>query len=98
MVNGNVVISLDKAILRRDTELFGSMDPYVQIKIGGNHQFTSIVDEGGGKKPDFKNETWTVKLTEHDDELIKFYLFDQEKYKPEDDLICIGRYHLSEIL
>ena len=62
MVVGTVVIRLGKAKLKRDTEMFGSMDPYVIINIGENHQFTSKTDEGGGKNPNFKNETWNVKL------------------------------------
>lgn len=37
MVVGTVVIRLGKAKLKRDTEMFGSMDPYVIINIGENH-------------------------------------------------------------
>ena len=97
MVVGNVLIRLGKAKLKRDTEMFGSMDPYVYMNIGENHTFTSKTDEGGGKNPNFKNETWNVKLRQHDADLIEFKIYDKESMSSEDDLVCMGEYHLAQI-
>jgi Ca2+-dependent lipid-binding protein len=53
MVAGNLVIKLRKAKLKRDTELFGSMDPYCEIKIGNKFSWKSTVINDGGTRPNF---------------------------------------------
>ena len=52
---GTVIIKIGKAILKRDTEVFGSMSPYVVVNCGMNHEFRTEVHHSGGKKPDFRN-------------------------------------------
>ena len=55
MVDGSLEIQLNKAQLTRDTEMFGSMSPYV-VLTQGESKFKSTVLVKAGKLPDFKGE------------------------------------------
>ena len=43
MPQGKLLITLKRANLTRDTEVFGSMSPYVIVNVGTVHEFTSKV-------------------------------------------------------
>jgi Ca2+-dependent lipid-binding protein len=40
-------IRVNKAVLRRDTEVIGKMDPFVEIKLGEQTKRTTVKDEAG---------------------------------------------------
>ena len=72
------------AELHRDTEVFGSMDPYVKCQYG-NKKFKSHTHSDGGKKPkwDYKIEFMVDDINDQ----IKFNVFDSETFGSDD---CIG--------
>ena len=49
-------IKLRKAKLKRDTEMFGSMDPYCEVNIPPRHNWKSAVAKEGGVKPNWHCE------------------------------------------
>ena len=55
MKQGSFVIKIYSANLRRDTEVFGSMDPYVKLKLGEQEQRTQV-QENAGEKPVWDQE------------------------------------------
>mmetsp|Transcript_15939 Transcript_15939/g.24648 ORF Transcript_15939/g.24648 Transcript_15939/m.24648 type:complete len:83 (+) Transcript_15939:29-277(+) len=81
MVVGILTIKLFRGRLTHDTEFFGSMDPYVLVKIGDNHEWKSMVATDGGKRPNFKNDSHSFKLGPHDSERIDFKVLDKEDFK-----------------
>ena len=58
---GTIVIIPKTARLTRDTEMFGSMDPYVKVKYDGQ-KYKTKVHNGGGKNPSW-NDTLSFKAT-----------------------------------
>ena len=80
MPAGKLDISLKKANLTRDTEMFGSMSPYVLIKVGTVHEHKSAVKNGAGKKPDFKGDFCFFELRDSDTTEIKFEIYDKENF------------------
>lgn len=100
MVAGNLNVKLRKAKLKRDTEFFGSMDPYVMITIGNVHQWKSQVIKDGGVRPNFHNESAQFLLHDHENKIpfIKFQIFDKESLKSKDDLVCEGTFELNQLL
>jgi len=81
MPEGKLDITLKKANLTRDTEMFGSMSPYVLIKIGTVHDYKSKVQHGGGKKPNFNNEFCVFDLRDSDTTEIRFEFYDKENFQ-----------------
>ena len=61
MTKDKIVVTVKWARLIRDTDTFGSMEPYCKLKYDGNKQKTKI-DKSGGKTPTW-NETFTYELT-----------------------------------
>ena len=58
MPSGTLLLTVVEAKLTRNTEMFGKMDPFVKLKIGGN-TFTTKVKDGAGKNPVW-NQQFTV--------------------------------------
>ena len=54
MINGTLFVTLVKGELLRDTELFGDMDPYVEVNVGITIKKSKTCN-GGGKRPNFYN-------------------------------------------
>ena len=98
MPQGKIDITLKKATLTRDTELFGSMSPYVVVKIGTVHEFKSKVQHGSGKNPDFKSEFCFFELRESDTTEITFEFYDKENFQDQDDYICEGVFDFSDMI
>lgn len=53
-------VRVDRAVLVRDTEVIGKMDPFVEFKLGAQTRRTSVKDEGG-KEPKW-NELYTIPI------------------------------------
>jgi hypothetical protein len=100
MVAGNLNVKLRKAKLKRDTEFFGSMDPYCLITIGTVHQWKSTVIRDGGVRPNFHNENTQFVIHDHENKMpfIKFSIFDKENLKSKDDLVAEGTFELATLL
>lgn len=54
-------VRIDKAILLRDTEMIGKMDPFVEIVLGTNKKRTTVKDEAG--KTPVWIELYTLPIT-----------------------------------
>ena len=98
MPQGKLDITLKKANLTRDTEMFGSMSPYVIVTVGTVHEYTSKVKSGAGKSPDFKSEFCFFELRDSDTTEVKFRFFDKENFQDEDDFICKGIFDIADML
>ena len=83
------------AILKRDTELFGQMDPFVQIEIGEKVQRTTA-HKKGGKKPNFNGEILRFQIK--DEVQMKVTVFDEEAFKSKHDLVGEATIDLAKIL
>ena len=59
-ITGKLALTVIEAILTRDTEIIGKMDPYVKIKTGQQVFKTTVKDETG-KTPVF-NETFELNV------------------------------------
>ncbi len=57
MPYGTLIITLVRGELSHDTELIGDMDPYVEVNVGFQKKKSNIC-HGGGKKPNFFNQTF----------------------------------------
>jgi Ca2+-dependent lipid-binding protein len=44
---GKLVLHVEEAILKRDTETFGTMDPYCKIVYAGNNHKTPVKEDAG---------------------------------------------------
>ena len=47
MPSGTLLLSVVEAKLTRNTEMFGKMDPFVKIQIGGVTYTTKVMDNAG---------------------------------------------------
>ena len=68
-------VRLDRAVLLRDTETIGKMDPFVEIRLGKETRRTSVKDEGG-KEPKWM-EIYTIPVVNALDPL-KLTVFDED--------------------
>ena len=83
MVAGNLVIKLRKAKLKRNTELFGSMDPYVEVKVGDEFVWKSQIIYNGGTHPDFylQDTSFELRDSSNNIQFISLKLYDFESMK-----------------
>lgn len=91
-LSGVLNLKVLSAKLTHDTELFGSMDPFVLVTIGGVKERTKT-HIGGGKNPKW-GEVLKFKITNENDIMIACY--DEESVK-KDDLIGNAKMNLEEI-
>ena len=56
MPGGKLVLHIEEATLKRDTETFGTMDPYVKIHYNGNDHKSHVKSDGG------KHPVWNFRL------------------------------------
>ena len=77
---GKLVINIEEASLKRDTETFGTMDPYCKVIYNGeNHK--SKVKENGGKHPVWNHR---LELDIHDImDMIEFKVYDSNTFGDE---------------
>lgn len=80
-----------KAEFTKNTDTFGQMDPFVEVKVGGCYERTETADEAG------KNATFTRQLTLKfvDEDVVKFDCYDEDLKN--NDLIGSGEIKISDI-
>ncbi len=88
---GRLNIKCINADLKRDTELFGKMDPYVKITIGSQTKKTRT-HNSGGKHPRWE-ETLNFYLNKEEEMRIAVYDKDMTK----DDLVGETIYFLDDV-
>jgi Ca2+-dependent lipid-binding protein len=71
--SGKLVIHIEEADLKRDTEIFSKMDPFCKMFYNGK-TFKTAVKDGAGKKPKW-NQRFELDILDHNDE-IKFEVHD----------------------
>ena len=81
------------AALKKDTDVLGKMDVYVQMSIG-NQKFKSDISKGQGLNPRFASE-FTFDCSQNDQYLI-FEIYDEDMGK--DDKIGSGKIDLRQVL
>jgi len=85
--SGTMVIELQEAYLRRDTEMFGKMDPFVIFDVNGEI-VRSKTCMNAGKYPKW-NQKIVFRCSNND--MIKFQVMDEE-FNGKDDLIGEGEF------
>lgn len=85
MASGTLMLRLISAMLSRDTDPLGKMDPYIKIFVGGEEKKTTTA-RGHGRKPRW-NESFTFKVAANDS--VRFEIWDYDTIG-DDDLICEG--------
>ena len=80
------------ARLTHDTELFGSMDPYVKVTVGGHTQKT-ITHNSAGKTPRWE-QTLQFRLNGKED-TVRVEVYDEDTVT--DDLVGETTYYVDEI-
>ncbi|KRX01184.1 C2 domain [Pseudocohnilembus persalinus] len=88
---GNLVITAVNAALKRDTEFFGKMDPYVKFQIGSQVLKTKEAKDMG------KAPKWNQQLNARiqGEQIITFDIFDKDIGK--DEYIAQGSYPLGKL-
>ena len=82
-MSGTLHMTIEEAKLKRDTETFGTMDPYVKIKFNEETHKSETVEDGG------KHPKWNYKLKLEVNDLmddIKFEVWDSNTFS--DDVIA----------
>jgi len=82
-------LTIVEAVLHKDTEFFGKMDPYFKIFFR-NFEMTSKINYQGGKSPKW-NETFQIHV-KNKQEVIRFEVYDEEKNR---DDIMVGERELK---
>lgn len=90
---GTLRFTVIKANLLRNTEIFGKMDPFIEIQHGHKKIRTATIQEGG-EKPEW-NQTLNLMLTTlKDDQEIKVTCFDEDVIV--NDVVGSGTFKLSQ--
>ena len=92
--SGNIILKPLSARLTHDTETFGKMDPYCQIKIGGQVYKTRQAKDAG-KYPSW-TETFSFRKNESDD-LGEIEVWDYDTFS-KNDQIGQGAFSLNSII
>ena len=90
---GKLHVRVRSAKLTRDTEIFGQMDPYCLLTIGGQKEKTKV-HKKGGKKPRWDQEFSFVCKGEEE---MLVDCFDEDTFK-KDDLVGTGLIQLNAVL
>ena len=78
---GKLGIKVNTGVLKRNTEMFGKMDPFVQVTIGSQTKRTST-HKNGGKNPRWNGEVLEFDITNEQE--MKLTVFDEESIKKHD--------------
>lgn len=79
-----LVVKPRSANLKRSTDMFTKMDPYVKVRIGGEEQ-TSSTHCDGGKKPTW-NDSMTFRVDPNRDHIAHVRIMDKDTFT-KDDLV-----------
>lgn len=80
---GKLGIKVNTGVLKRDTELFGKMDPFVSITIGTQTKRTST-HKRGGKNPRWNGEVLEFDISSAHESEMKLTVYDEESIKKND--------------
>ena len=78
---GLLAVKINTGILKRNTEFFGKMDPFVQITIGSQTKRTTT-HRNGGKNPKWNGEILEFDITNEQE--MKLSVLDEETIKAHD--------------
>jgi Ca2+-dependent lipid-binding protein len=92
-VVGPLNIKIIEAILTRDTEMVGKMDPYVELTIGGVLVHKTATLDGAGKTPKW-NEECDFEVTDMSAE-VHFKILDEDVGS--DDIVGEGTCTLADL-
>ena len=93
VIPGLLAVSINTAILKRSTEMFGKMDPFCQIVIGSQLKRTTT-HKKGGKNPNWRGEILEFDITNEQE--MKITIYDEEKIKAH-DVIGEAVFFLQEV-
>ncbi len=82
VVPGSLSIKVNTGVLKRDTEMFGKMSPFVEVTIGTLSKKTGP-HQKGGKNPNWNGEILEFEI-ERQDEHMTVKCWDQESIKKND--------------
>ena len=81
------------AVLTRDTEVLGKMDPLVELRIGGVLVHKTAVIDGGGQTPVW-NEEFNYEVRDISPE-VAFVVYDEDNFS--DDTVGMGTCDLADL-
>ena len=91
-MKGTLIVGVIEAVLTRNTELIGKMDPYLILKLKEYESRTAVKDSAG-KTPKW-NEIFCFRTQENN--TVKFEIWDYEAIK-KDDFVGEGEFSISGI-
>ena len=94
-MTSKVQLTIIEAARLRKTQIFGKQDPFVVVKMKGNHRCKTRVDEDGGAFPTWQQRLPDFKFQPGDDVLIDFEIWNQNSMS--DTLIGESRVRLSQL-
>ena len=87
----NFIVEAKEALLERDTEAIGKMDPFVECKVGDVSSQTDVMDEAG------KHPVWNQKLSYLLESIPNFiYITVKDKDLTSDDIVGSKRINPHE--
>ena len=90
---GSLAIKINTGVLKRNTEMFGKMSPFVQVVIGSQTKRTTAHNKGG-KMPNFKGEVLEFEISTEQE--MKLTVFDEETIKKH-DLVGEAVFFLAQV-
>lgn len=84
-IPGTLNVTVQKATLLKDVDLFTKMDPYVVLEYSGKERVRTKTHENGGKTPSW-NETLKIPISSLDDVKgqLKITLMEEDKVRHEE--------------
>ena len=95
VIPGTLTIKTNTGVLKRDTELFGKMSPFVQYELGAQKKRVGKHSKGG-KNPNWKGEVLKLEVTNSHEDTMKVTVWDEETVKA-NDLIGQAIVYISDI-
>ena len=92
MIAGTISVKITSAVLKRNTEMFGKMSPFVEVELGSQKRRTTT-QKKAGKNPNFGGE---VLEFETDAPTLKLTVWDEESIK-KNDLVGEATFHYDKV-
>ena len=92
-VVGLLHMKIADAVLTRDTDTVGNMDPFVELKIGGVLVHKTAVLDGGGKRPVW-NDEFVYEVRNFSPE-VEFVVYDEDNFS--NDTVGMGSCQLADL-